>query len=80
MFQPQKLMDVMYKTLRQLIFRLRGGTVHHSHDAVFDTAAEQPRNLDDPFSDPKAQARVAKFIAEKGSVMRAPSAKRAPKT
>jgi hypothetical protein len=57
------------KTLRNLLCRLRGGVVRRSSvDAVIDTEADRPRNLDDPFSDPKTQARVARVIAEKGAV------------
>jgi hypothetical protein len=53
--------------LRKLISQLRGTVVRQPPNSVFDTAADRPRNLDDPFSDPKAQARVAQLIAEKGS-------------
>ena len=60
-------MGALYNTLLKLMSRLRGAVVRRPHDAVFDTAADRPRNLDDPFSDPKAQARVAQLIAEKGS-------------
>ena len=32
---------------------------------VIDTGADLPRDLDDPFSDPDAQARFARLVAEK---------------
>jgi len=52
--------------LRRLIFRLRGGVARAPRqDAVIQTGLNRPRDLDDPFSDPKAQERVARMIAEK---------------
>lgn len=54
--------------IRKLIFRLRGGAVRRGHsDSVVDTALSRPRDLDDPFSDPKAQTRMAAVIAQQAS-------------
>lgn len=61
------IVGALYNALRTLISRLRGAEARRPHISVIDTAADQPRNLDDPFSDPKAQVRVAQLIAEKAS-------------
>ena len=52
--------------LRGFMLRLRGGPARRpQRDAVIQTGLDHPRDLDTPFSDPEAKARVAQLIAEK---------------
>lgn len=54
------------RLLGQLYPLLLATRSRRSHaNGVIQTGLARPRNLDDPFSDPKAQERVAKVIAEK---------------
>jgi len=57
------------RLLGQLFSRLLSTRSRRSHaNRVIQTGLARPRNLDDPFSDPKAQERVAKVIAEKALI------------
>ena len=55
------------RLLGKLFSRREDAARLQDRDTVFDTAIDQPRDLDDPFSDPQTQARVARVIADKAS-------------
>jgi hypothetical protein len=61
-------MAKLSNAIASVLFRLRrGGALRSAQaDTVMDTGLSGPRDLDDPFSDPKAPARIAHVIAEKG--------------
>lgn len=57
----------MSRLLRKLVAKRDMASQVQNREAVIDTAVGRPRDLDDPFSDPQMQARVARLIADKAS-------------
>lgn len=57
-------MGYVSRRLYRLILFFTRARPRRTARSVFDTATGRPRDLDDPFSDPDAQVRIAKVLTE----------------
>jgi hypothetical protein len=67
-----RLLARAFEEMRNAIFR--GAPLRGPEVIVYDPSAQKPKDLDDPFIDPKSQERVGKLIAGH-SRAKAPDAK-----